>query len=116
MRASTERLILIIGAIIMLIGMPLIILLAIALGKIPLPVALSTHPLVIIPYAFVKIGWGLIWAIVAVDWVVHGSHGLLRVLIELAKSESSRKILNTVINIIMLVTGIVMLYVLVFVP
>ncbi|AFA40531.1 succinate dehydrogenase subunit D [Pyrobaculum oguniense TE7] len=99
----------------MVIGMPAVILAAIALGEIPLDKALSTHPLVTIPYAFVKIGWGLIWAVVAVDWVVHGSHGMRRVLGELIKSERGRKILDFLINAIMVITGIVMFYVLVFV-
>ncbi len=116
MRASTERLILIIGAIIMLVGMPLVIVLAIILGKIPFEDILTTHPLVIIPYAFVKIGWGIIWAIVAVDWVVHGSHGLRRVLIEFVGEGKYRKVIEYIINIIMIITGIVMFYVLVFVP
>jgi len=116
MRASTERLILIIGAIIMLVGMPLVIALAIILGEIPFEDVLTTHPLVIIPYAFVKIGWGIIWAIVAVDWVIHGSHGLRRVLIEFISEEKYRKVIEYIVNIIMIITGIVMFYVLVFVP
>jgi putative succinate dehydrogenase/fumarate reductase subunit D len=116
MKASTERLILIAGALVMIIGMPLVIALALLLGKIPFEEVLTTHPLVIIPYAFVKIGWGLIWAIVAVDWVVHGSHGIRRILIELVKSERDRKAIDLVVNIIMVVTGIVMFYVLVLVP
>jgi putative succinate dehydrogenase/fumarate reductase subunit D len=115
MKASTERLILITGALVMIIGMPLVIALALLLGKIPFEEVLTTHPLVIIPYAFVKIGWGLIWAIVAVDWVVHGSHGIRRVLIEFIKSERGRKIIDLVLNIVMVITGIVMFYVLVFV-
>jgi len=116
MRASTERLILIVGAFIMVVGMPAVIIAAIALGEIPLEKALSTHPLVIIPYAFVKIGWGLIWAIVAVDWVIHGSHGMRRILGELVKSERGRRVLDVIINTVMIVTGIVMFYVLVFIP
>ncbi|MDT7869753.1 MAG: succinate dehydrogenase [Thermoproteus sp.] len=115
MKASTERLILITGALVMIIGMPLVIALALLLGKIPFEEVLTTHPLVIIPYAFVKIGWGLIWAIVAVDWVVHGSHGIRRVLIEFIKSERGRKIIDLVLNIVMVITGIIMFYVLVFV-
>lgn len=116
MKASTERLILIIGALVMVVGMPLVIAAAIAMGKIPLEDIFTTHPLVIVPYAFVKIGWGLIWAIVAADWVIHGSHGVRRVLGELVKSERGRKILDVVLNAIMVVTGVVMVYVLVFVP
>lgn len=116
MRGSTEHKILIYGAFIMVVGMPAVILAAIAIGKIPLEKALSTHPLVIIPYAFVKIGWGIIWAIVAVDWVVHGSHGMRRVLGEVIKTEKWRRALDVVVNLIMLVTGVVMFYVLVFIP
>jgi putative succinate dehydrogenase/fumarate reductase subunit D len=115
MRGSAERLVLIIGAFIMIIGMPAVIIAAMALGYIPLGKALSTHPLVIIPYAFVKIGWGLVWAIVAVDWVVHGSHGMRRILGELVKSEKGRRILDFITNAVMVVTGVVMFYVLVFV-
>jgi putative succinate dehydrogenase/fumarate reductase subunit D len=115
MRGGAERLVLIIGAFIMIVGMPAVIIAAIALGYIPLDKALSTHPLVIIPYAFVKIGWGLIWAIVAVDWVVHGSHGMRRILGELVKSEKGRRVLDFITNVVMIVTGVVMFYVLVFV-
>ncbi|MEM1519298.1 MAG: succinate dehydrogenase [Pyrobaculum sp.] len=116
MRASVERLVLIVGALLMVIGMPAVIIAAVALNKIPLGDVLSTNPLVIIPYAFVKIGWGILWAIVAADWVVHGSHGLRRILGELVKSPRRRKILDVIINIIMLVTGVVMVYVLIFIP
>lgn len=116
MKGSTERLILIVGAFVMIIGMPAVIIAAIALGYIPLEKALNTHPLVTIPYAFVKIGWGIIWAIVAVDWVVHGSHGMRRILGELVKSEKGRRVLDIIINAIMVITGVVMFYVLVFVP
>jgi len=116
MKASTERLILITGALVMTIGMPLVIALALLLGKIPFEEVLTTHPLVIIPYALVKIGWGLIWAIVAVDWVVHGSHGVRRILIEFVKSERGRKAIDLLLNAIMVVTSVVMFYVLVFVP
>jgi succinate dehydrogenase subunit D (EC 1.3.5.1) len=115
MKGSTERLILILGAIIMIVGMPLVIALALVLGKLPFEEVLTTHPLVIIPYAFVKIGWGLIWAIVAVDWVVHGSHGVRRILIEFIKSEKYRKVMDFVLNVIMIITAIVMFYVLVFI-
>lgn len=116
MKASTERLILIAGALLMVVGMPLVIVAAIAVGKIPLEDVLTTHPLVIVPYAFVKIGWGIIWAIVAADWVIHGSHGVRRILGELVKSERGRKILDAALNAVMIVTGAVMVYVLVFIP
>ncbi|MFN3803698.1 MAG: succinate dehydrogenase [Pyrobaculum sp.] len=116
MRGSVERLVLIIGAFIMVVGMPAVIFAAVALGKIPLEDMLNTHPLVIIPYAFVKIGWGLLWAIVAVDWVVHGSHGMRRVLGELIKSERGRKVLDLLINVVMAITSVVMFYVLIFIP
>lgn len=116
MKGSTERLILIISAFVMIIGMPAVIIAAIALGYIPLQDALSTNPLVIIPHAFHKIGWGIIWAVVAVNWVVHGSHGMRRILGELVKSEKGRKALDIIINAVMIITGIVMFCVLVFVP
>lgn len=116
MRASVERLILIVGAFIMIVGMPAVILAAVALGKITIEDMLSTNPLVIIPYAFVKIGWGLLWAIVAVDWVIHGSHGMRRILGELIKSEGGRKAASYLIDAIMVITTVVMFYVLVFVP
>ncbi|MCU7788165.1 succinate dehydrogenase [Pyrobaculum sp. 3827-6] len=116
MRGSTERLVIIISALVMIIGMPAVIIAAIALGYIPLSKAMSTHPLVIIPYALEKIGWGLIWVIVAVNWVVHGSHGMRRILGEIIKSENGRKILDIVINAIMVITAIMLFYTLVFVP
>ncbi|MBP1448670.1 MAG: succinate dehydrogenase [Thermoproteus sp.] len=116
MRESTDRLILFVDAFIMIVGIPLVVAAAIALGKIPLDRALNTNPIVIIPYAFVKIGWGAIWAIVALDWVMHGALGIRRILMEFVRTKQAQRLLEILIWTILIITGIITVYVLVFIP
>jgi len=115
MRGDAERLILLTSALIIAVVGPAIIIAAIALGKIPLEEAMNSNPMVIVPYKIEKIGWGALWAVVAVSWAVHGSYGLNRILRELVKSEGGRKALFATINVIMVIVLAGLLYTLLFV-
>ncbi|WP_069808225.1 hypothetical protein [Vulcanisaeta thermophila] len=116
MREDIVRWFVHVGGLIMTFGIPIAVV-ALAIYKhIGLFELAISNPLVIIPYAFVAVGWGAIWAIIAADWVWHGSLGIRRFVEEFIKDERTRKIVDYVFLAFIIIEGIAMVYSLVFVP
>jgi len=116
MRESTIRWLVHVGALIMTIGIPIAVAALAIVHRIPFMDLMRTNPLLIIPYAFVYVGWGAVWAIIAADWVWHGSLGIRRFVEEFVNDPKLRRIINILILIFIIVEGFVMVYSLVFVP
>jgi putative succinate dehydrogenase/fumarate reductase subunit D len=116
MRESTIRWFVHVGALIMTIGIPIAVAALAIVHKIPLMKLANMNPLLIIPYAFVYFGWGYIWAIIAADWVWHGSLGIRRFVEEFVNNKKLRKIIDILILIFIIIEGFAMVYSLVAVP